>query len=60
MDAMNTFDNGTYNGPEQPKEQRRKKADRRDDVRFEPSKDDRRKSAGRRKDDGNVWHQHEV
>jgi len=59
MDAMNTFDNGKYNGPERRKEHRRKKADRRSDIRFEPGKEDRRAGLGRRKDDGNVWEQHE-
>ena len=59
MDAMNTFDNGTYNGPEQRKEQRRKNTDRRLDIRFEPGKDDRRKNSGRRKTDGDLWRQHE-
>ncbi|MBQ0712466.1 MAG: hypothetical protein KBT53_05875 [Porticoccus sp.] len=56
---MNTFDNGTYNGPEQRKEQRRKNTDRREDIRFEPSKDDRRKNPGRRKTDADLWRQHE-
>lgn len=59
MDAMSTFDNGTYNGPEQRKEQRRKNSDRREDIRFEPGKDDRRKGAGRRSTDGDLWHQRE-
>ncbi|MEH6467604.1 MAG: hypothetical protein V7722_08225 [Porticoccus sp.] len=56
---MNTFDNGTYNGPEQRKEQRRKNTDRRQDIRFEPGKEDRRKNSGRRKTDGDLWHQRE-
>ena len=56
---MNAFDNGTYTGPDQRREQRRKNTDRREDIRFEPGKDDRRKSAGRRKTDGDLWRQHE-
>lgn len=47
----------TYNGPERRKENRRKQPDRRENVRFEPGKEDRRKSRGRRKGDlsGNHW-----
>ena len=56
---MNTIDNGGYNGPDQRREHRRKKTDRREDIRFEPEKDDRRKSPGRRSTDGDIWRQHE-
>lgn len=59
MDTMNTFDNGAYNGPEQRKDQRRKATDRRNDIRFEPIKDDRRKNSGRRKTDADLWRQRE-
>jgi hypothetical protein len=40
-----------YFGPERRKEQRRKSADRRESIRFEPDKDLRRCSHGRRKKD---------
>ncbi len=56
---MNIFDNGTYNGPERREDHRRKKRDRRVDIRFEPDKEDRRKNPGRRKGDGDLWRQHE-
>lgn len=44
---------------EQRKEQRRKLEDRRQAIRFEPSKEDRRKGRGRRSSDGDVWDKHE-
>jgi len=53
-----TEDKEAYHGPEQRKGHRRKKTDRREDIRFEPSKEDRRKRSGRRHDDGDVWTQH--
>lgn len=48
-----------YTGPERREENRRKKSDRRTDIRFEPDKEDRRRKPGRRKTDGDVWKQHE-
>lgn len=56
---MKDIDNGTYVGEDRRKEPRRKSTDRREDIRFEPGKDDRRKNRGRRKTDGDVWQQHE-
>lgn len=56
---MSSIDNGTYTGPERRREQRRKNPDRREEIRFEPGKDDRRKNKGRRKTDGDIWKQHE-
>ena len=46
-----------YSGPEQRRDHRRKKQDRRNEIRFEPDKEDRRKNPGRRKSDrdGNLW-----
>lgn len=41
----------TYKGPERRREQRRKKTDRREEVRFEPDLEDRRKDYGRRRED---------
>lgn len=41
----------TYKGPERRREQRRKKTDRREEVRFEPDLEDRRKNNGQRKED---------
>ena len=41
------------NGP------RRKTEERRQAIRFEPSKVNRRKSRGRRSSDGDVWDKHE-
>lgn len=35
--------------------ERRKLNDRRDEIRFEPDKQDRRKNEGRRKDDNDLW-----
>jgi len=49
----------TYTGSEQRKEQRRKLKDRREDIRFEPSKAARRKNHGRRSSDGDIWDKHE-
>lgn len=48
-----------YTGPDSRRQQRRKGGDRRQDIRFEPGKDDRRKGPGRRKTDGDMWRQHE-
>tara|TARA_R110001592_G_scaffold363402_1_gene688323 strand:- start:32346 stop:32516 length:171 start_codon:yes stop_codon:yes gene_type:complete len=50
---------GSYHHPEQRKEARRKVEDRRQDIRFEPSKEGRRKNNGRRNGDGDVWDKHE-
>lgn len=44
-----------HQGPDQRKEPRRKKNDRREEIRFEPDKDDRRQDPGRRKTDGDIW-----
>lgn len=44
---------------EQRKAQRRKLEDRRQDIRFEPSKPARRKNRGRRSGDGDIWDKHE-
>jgi hypothetical protein len=41
----------TYKGPERRREPRRKKTDRREEVRFEPDLEDRRKNHGRRRED---------
>jgi len=41
----------TYKGPDRRREQRREKTDRREEVRFEPDREDRRKNHGRRKAD---------
>lgn len=49
----------TYTHSEQRKEQRRKLKDRREDIRFEPSKAARRKNYGRRNSDGDIWDKHE-
>ncbi len=51
-----------YTGPDQRREIRRVKADRRNDIRFEPDKEDRRKDPGRRKGDlkNNIWRLHEL
>lgn len=40
-----------YTGPERRREQRRKIADRRDLIRWEPDKADRRQGPGRRQSD---------
>ncbi|WP_339644337.1 hypothetical protein [uncultured Porticoccus sp.] len=56
---MKDIDKGAYIGEDRRKEQRRKSPDRRDDIRFEPNKDDRRVNRGRRKADGDVWQDHE-
>ena len=46
-------------GQGRPIEKRRKarriKVDRREEVRFEPNKDNRRRNPGRRSSDGDVW-----
>ena len=44
---------------EQRKGPRRKNEDRRQAIRFEPSKANRRKHRGRRSSDGDVWDKHE-
>ena len=56
---MKDIDKVAYIGEDRRKEQRRKSPDRRDDIRFEPNKDDRRVNRGRRKADGDVWQDHE-
>ena len=43
-----------YNGVDRRRQNRRQQADRREDVRFEVSKEDRRKNEGRREDDAKV------
>lgn len=43
--------NKKYTGPERRKDNRRQTVDRREEVRFDPTKQDRRKKAGRRKGD---------
>lgn len=48
-------DKPTYLGPEQRRNQRRKKPDRREEIRFEPDKEDRRQSTGRREEDYDPW-----
>ena len=52
-------DNGDYEGPEQRKDSRRKKPDRREDIRFEIDNENRRKNRGRRSTDGDIWDKHE-
>ena len=42
---------GSYNSEERRRRMRRSNTDRREEVRFEPGKDDRRQNTGRRKDD---------
>ena len=45
-----------YKGPERRREgERRKTADRREEIRFEPDREDRRKNRGRRKTDQPFW-----
>lgn len=56
---ISSIDNGTYNGPERRRDQRRKTQDRRVEIRFEPGKDDRRQGRGRRNTDGDIWKQRE-
>jgi hypothetical protein len=46
---------GTYKGPERRRDQRRKVTDRRQEIRFEPDREDRRKNGGRRKTDQIFW-----
>jgi hypothetical protein len=41
-----------YRGPERRRGDRRKSTDRRDEIRFEPQKDDRRSGKDRRKQGG--------
>ena len=42
-------DGGPYRGPERRKGERRVSSDRREEIRFEPDKDDRRSGKDRRK-----------
>ena len=49
------MDEKAYKGPERRRSQRRKTADRRQEIRFEPDREDRRKNKGRRKTDGAFW-----
>lgn len=58
MNADN--DKEAYKGPEQRSEHRRKNKDRREDIRFEPDKEDRRQKPGRRKSDHDPWFKHGV
>lgn len=54
-------DDEPYTGPERRSgEPRRKGVDRRNDIRFEPDKEDRRKSPGRRKEDKDPWFDHSL
>lgn len=48
-----------YAGVDRREGPRRVNSDRRQDIRFEPGKDDRRRKPGRRKTDGDIWRQHE-
>lgn len=50
--ATNTRGPTKYTGVERRRDQRRKKNDRRDQVRWEPKKDERRHGHGRRATDG--------
>ena len=50
--ATNTRGPGKHTGIERRREARRKSVDRRDQVRWEPKKEDRRKGHGRRATDG--------
>ena len=51
-----TDDNNEWDGANRRSgEDRRKRPDRREEVRFEPGKPDRRKNKGRRKEDGDPW-----
>lgn len=54
---MSHNDDLPYKGPERRKEIRRTKADRRQEIRFEPEKDDRRQNPGRRQGDrdNHMW-----
>jgi hypothetical protein len=54
---MTMGNSNQYKGPERRREQRRKTADRREEIRFEPDKEDRRENAGRRQTDKerNLW-----
>ena len=45
----------TYKGPERRRTQRRQTGDRRQEIRFEPDREDRRKNDGRRKTDQRFW-----
>ncbi|HEX4880755.1 MAG TPA: hypothetical protein VFV18_00215 [Porticoccaceae bacterium] len=44
-----------YTGPERRHKQRRNTADRREEIRFEPDREDRRQKNGRRKTDQQFW-----
>lgn len=44
-----------YTGPERRRDQRRKTGDRREEIRFEPDREDRRQQHGRRKTDQPFW-----
>lgn len=59
---MTSSDDKPSQGKEQRKEQRRVKVDRRQEIRFEPNKEDRRKNSGRRQDDvkRNIWKQYDT
>jgi len=54
----NDANNNTPQGQDQRKVRRRQRADRREDIRFEPGKEDRR-CTKRRKTDLDVWDHHE-
>ncbi|MGS2723524.1 hypothetical protein ACVBEJ_07240 [Porticoccus sp. GXU_MW_L64] len=47
-----------YTGPERRQNKRRILADRRQDIRFEPGKQDRRQGDGRRDTDLDIWEDH--
>ncbi len=55
---MYTVKKDDYKGPEHRVDHRRTISDRRQDIRFEPDKENRRKIHGRRKMDGDVWTPH--
>ncbi len=58
----NDHDNTVYRGPDQRRQTRRQTNDRREDIRFEPDKEDRRKGPGRRKEDqdNSLWRQRDI
>ena len=47
--------NDPHGGNTRSGDDRRKRKDRREDVRFEPNKTNRRKNDGRRIDDNDLW-----
>ena len=53
------FSPQAYTGPERRQIKRRVLADRRQDIRFEPHKQERRQNPGRRDDDLDIWSDHD-